>query len=89
MKLTLGIEIGDTKLHLILGGGIIFQRRKLAVECGGRAEGIREQIAPTIPELITGRSIDTVGVGFGVLDCCNLFNTSVPLAQSHIDLFAK
>lgn len=63
----LGIEIGGTKLQLVLGEGTgkIHQRRKLVVNQAGGATGIREQIARAIPELLGGRSIDAVGVGFG------------------------
>ena len=63
----LGIEIGGTKLQLVLGNAVgnISQRRKLPVERGSGAAGIREQIARTIPDLLRGQAIDAVGVGFG------------------------
>jgi glucokinase len=63
----LGIEIGGTKLQLVVGDetGKILQRRKLRVSRAGGAAEIREQIARTIPELLAGHVIAAVGVGFG------------------------
>ena len=63
----LGIEIGGTKLQLVLGdeGGRIFERRRLMVERGTGAAGIRQQIEQTIPELLRAHAIEAVGVGFG------------------------
>ena len=63
----LGIEIGGTKLQLVLGdeAGRISERRKLAVDPAGGAAGIRQQIEQTLPELLRGRQIPRVGVGFG------------------------
>ena len=63
----LGIEIGGTKLQLVLGDntGKILQRRKLTVDPAGGAAGIRNQIEPAIPGLLSGSSIDAIGVGFG------------------------
>ena len=63
----LGIEIGGTKLQLVLGSedGVIRERRRLDVEPGRGGEGIREQLATTIPELLKNCAIDAVGVGFG------------------------
>ena len=67
LKLLLGIEIGGTKLQLVLGDatGRIQVRRRLAVVTAEGAEGIRHQIARTIPELLTDQKIAAVGVGFG------------------------
>jgi glucokinase len=63
----IGIEIGGTKLQLVLGNRerkIIDRRRFIVVrERGG--EGIREQIEAGITDLASGRSIAGVGVGFG------------------------
>jgi glucokinase len=60
----LGIEIGGTKLQLVLGdGGKIKERRRLSVDPGLGAAGIREQIQKTLPEF--GRSVSALGVGFG------------------------
>ncbi len=63
----LAIEIGGTKLQLCLGDetGTIRHREQLLVEAGRGAEGIREQIARTLPRMQTAQPIDAVGVGFG------------------------
>lgn len=63
----LGIEIGGTKLQLVLAStaGEIRQRRKLPIATGSGAAAIRDQIARAIPDLVAGQSIDAVGVGFG------------------------
>ena len=64
MESCLGIEIGGTKLQLVLGeNGKIKERRRLAVEPRLGAVGIREQIQKTLPEF--GDRIRAVGVGFG------------------------
>lgn len=62
-----GIEIGGTKLQLVLGtqAGKILERRRLTVTPARGAAGIREQIQQTLPELISNRSVQAVGVGFG------------------------
>ena len=67
MDATLGIEIGGTKLQLVLGdsAGRITQRRRLTVEPARAAVGIREQIQKTLPELLRGHKLQAVGVGFG------------------------
>jgi glucokinase len=67
LKSLLGIEIGGTKLQLVLGdaAGGIQARRRLVVESAHGAEGIRRQIERTIPELLAGNKIEAVGVGFG------------------------
>lgn len=66
-KLLLGIEIGGTKLQLVCGDatGRIHARRRLGVAPAEGAEGVRRQIERTLPELLTDRSIEAVGVGFG------------------------
>lgn len=63
----IGIEIGGTKLQLVIGGaeGKILERRRLVVEPGRGAAGIREQIQRTLPDLMAGRTVQAVGVGFG------------------------
>ena len=63
----LGVEIGGTKLQLVLGdaAGKICERRKLAVDRERGAAGIREQIEEAIPELLRGRRLLKAGVGFG------------------------
>ena len=62
-----GIEIGGTKLQLVLGNdsGEICQRRKLPVQASNGAEGIRHQIQRVLPELIARRKVAAIGVGFG------------------------
>ena len=64
---TLGIEIGGTKLQLVLGDGrgTIHERRKLTVEPARGAVGIRQQIEKTIFELRRRNTIEAVGAGFG------------------------
>src|SRR5689334_11018519 len=60
----LAIEIGGTKLQLVLGeNGKIKERRRLSVNPKLGAAGIRDQIKKTLPEF--GRVITGVGVGFG------------------------
>lgn len=63
----LGIEIGGTKLQLVLGdgAGTINYRCQLAVERGAGAAGVREQIAGAIPRVLRDRPVAAVGVGFG------------------------
>src|SRR5689334_16429923 len=63
----IGIEIGGTKLQLVMGDerGRICARRKLPVEPNRGAEGIREQIQQELPQLAAGQNVRAVGVGFG------------------------
>jgi glucokinase len=63
----LGIEIGGTKLQLVLGENRarIKHRVRLHVEPGRGAKGIRSQISAVIPELIDSAMLKGVGVGFG------------------------
>jgi glucokinase len=63
----LGIEIGGTKLQLVLGDrhGNIRERRKLSVAPERGAAGIRQQMERAIRELIPSEGIEKVGVGFG------------------------
>jgi glucokinase len=63
----LGVEIGGTKLQLVLGDptGKIHERRKLAIDQDKGAAGIRRQIEQVLPELLRGHQISRVGVGFG------------------------
>lgn len=63
----LGIEIGGTKLQLVLGNeaAAIAERRRLAVNPALGAPGIRDQIQRALPELIGHRALSAVGVGFG------------------------
>jgi glucokinase len=61
------IEIGGTKLQLCAGtaGGNILDRRRFLVDRDRGAEGIREQIAQAIPELISQWQPAAIGVGYG------------------------
>ena len=63
----LGIEIGGTKLQIVLGNGAgkICERRRLAVDPARGAAGIRRQIEEALPELLRSRTILGAGVGFG------------------------
>src|SRR5262245_32173355 len=63
----LGIEIGGTKLQLVVGNklGRITGRRRLTVEPAKGASGIRAQIAQSLPGLLRNQTLAGVGVGFG------------------------
>jgi glucokinase len=63
----IGIEIGGTKLQLVSGEktGAILRRLKLQVDKARGAEGIREQIAAALPNLLAGSSDGSIGIGFG------------------------
>jgi glucokinase len=65
--MNLGIEIGGTKLQLVLGddAGKISDRRKLTVDPARGAAGIRQQIERALPALLAGRKVLKAGVGFG------------------------
>jgi len=66
-RLFLGIEIGGTKLQVVVGdeAAQIETRRKLAVDPKRGAEGIRRQLTQVLPECALGAEIEAVGVGFG------------------------
>jgi glucokinase len=63
----LGIEIGGTKLQLVLGeaSARICERLRLPVDPAQGAAGICRQIECALPELLRRRRISAVGVGFG------------------------
>ena len=63
----LGIEIGGTKLQLVVGDADarITSRRRLAVDKARGGAGIREQIAGALPELMQLAKPAAIGVGFG------------------------
>jgi glucokinase len=63
----LGIEIGGTKLQLVIGNrdGEIIRRERCSVDKSRGGEGIRDQIRATIPKLLGGEKIEAVGAGFG------------------------
>lgn len=65
--MVIGIEIGGTKLQLVLGDqtGTVVQRLKLAVDPARGAAGIREQIQYALPKLTNGPPVTSIGVGFG------------------------
>ncbi|MBI3415767.1 MAG: ROK family protein [Verrucomicrobia bacterium] len=63
----LGIEIGGTKLQLVLGdeSARILERRRLTVRPDEGGAGIRQQIERTLPELLAPVRPGAIGVGFG------------------------
>jgi glucokinase len=63
----LGIEIGGTKLQLVLGdaAGAIRERRRLEVARSVGGETIRARIAGALPGLLAGLQPAAVGAGFG------------------------
>lgn len=63
----LGIEIGGSKLQLVLGdaGGRVLHRRKFTVDRGRGGAGIREQIQSGVTEWRRQFAIDGVGCGYG------------------------
>jgi glucokinase len=65
-KQYLGIEIGGTKLQVVLGDGEghIFRRFTYAVDKAHGGDGIRRRIAETLLEINT-ENIDAAGVGYG------------------------
>jgi glucokinase len=62
----IGIEIGGTKLQLVVGRAnqIIDRRRFEVVESAG-SEGIRQQISSALKELLGQNQVGAIGVGFG------------------------
>ena len=67
MTRVLGIEIGGTKLQLVVGtaDGQIMERHRFLVDRQEGADGIRRQIAEMIPGLIKNHRPEAVSVGFG------------------------
>lgn len=67
MSQLLGIEIGGTKLQLLLAESpdSILQRCQLSVDRALGAAGIRAQIERALPGLLKGRPPRATGVGFG------------------------
>jgi glucokinase len=63
----LGIEIGGTKLQLVVGDGTatIQERHRFAVDKAKGSDGIRDQIKAALPELLGRVQPRAVGVGFG------------------------
>src|SRR5260221_10328998 len=66
-QLYVGIEIGGTKLQLVVGdqSATIRERRRLTVDPAKGGAGIRRQIKQTLPALLRAHDIRAVGVGFG------------------------
>src|SRR5437016_14636673 len=65
-KSFLGIEIGGTKLQLVLGDGErIVTRARFQVDPKQGAAGIRQQIQQGIKQLSSDCEPSAVGVGFG------------------------
>lgn len=63
----LGIEIGGTKLQLVVGdqSAGILERRRFLVKPEGGAAAIRHQLEAALPELIAAANPRALGVGFG------------------------
>ena len=63
----IGIEIGGTKLQLVVGdeSGNTLERKRLAVEKSKGAAGIRAQIETSLAELTSEQKPRAIGIGFG------------------------
>lgn len=63
----LGVEIGGTKLQLVLGtaDGEICKRYRTTVDRSRGGVGIREEIQAGLPKLLAGGKVGSTGVGFG------------------------
>lgn len=66
-RLYLGIEIGGSKLQVVLGNNQanIIDRRRFTVEKGAGGAGIRKQIAVAVDDFQHKHRISGVGIGFG------------------------
>ena len=66
-SLFLGIEIGGSKLPIVLGddSSSIVHRWRLPVDANKGGQGIREQIQNTLLEVRGFAALQGVGVGFG------------------------
>jgi glucokinase len=62
-----GIEIGGTKLQMVLGDEHrrIQVRQRLQVDAKLGAAGIQQRIRQVLPELVRGKPVEAIGVGFG------------------------
>ncbi len=68
MKDTLiGIEIGGTKLQVVLGENpeVIVKRHRYVVDKAKGAVGVRNQIEDGVKKLLADHSVSGIGVGFG------------------------
>lgn len=63
----IGIEIGGTKLQIVLGSefGRINERRRFAVDRGAGGAGIRAQIQTAVASMVQEFKVRGIGVGFG------------------------
>jgi glucokinase len=63
----LGIEIGGTKLQIVVGDASaqILERHRFTVDRQRGGDGIREQIQAALTELIPAQRPKAIGVGFG------------------------
>jgi glucokinase len=66
-RLYLGVEIGGTKLQVVLGNdhAAIIDRRRYAVERKAGGAGIRRQIGHALADYSRNHRITAVGIGFG------------------------
>src|SRR5262245_13727088 len=66
-KMYLGIEIGGTKLQLVMGdaAGKVHKRWRRLVDRNKGGAGIREQMAAAVSEICSATVLSGVGVGFG------------------------
>jgi len=64
---SLGIEIGGTKLQIVVGDltGCIRDRQRFQVDPTQGGDGIRAQIAAALPKLLAEWKPGAIGVGFG------------------------
>ncbi len=62
-----GIEIGGTKLQMVVGNsdGLIIDKRRFNVDKSSGADGIRRTIEAHLPELIRHKEVRKIAVGFG------------------------
>ena len=67
MKHFLAIEIGGTKLQLLVGdpSGQILQRWRYEVDVARGGAGIRAQIESALPDILHAHQVAAVGVGYG------------------------
>ena len=63
----LAVEIGGTKLQLVVGdeSAGILERRRLTVTPAAGAAGIRRQLEQALPELLRAHAVKAAGIGFG------------------------
>lgn len=66
-KYFIGIEIGGTKLQVVLGNSdaMILERRRMKVEKSKGAKDIREKLAGPLKELVRKYHPHAIGIGFG------------------------